>query len=60
MSDQPKPPAKKRKSQPDHSVWVKSQWVEAAGHGHGIYVVPIVVGIIAVIVLNLAALMWLR
>lgn len=60
MSDQPKLPAKKRKSQPDHSIWVKSQWVEAAGHGHGIYVVPIVVGIIALIVLNLAAIMWLR
>lgn len=60
MSDQPKPPAKKRKSQPHHSIWVKSQWVEASGHGHGIYVVPIVVGIIAVIVLNLAAIMWLR
>lgn len=58
MSEQPKLP--KKKSKTEHSIWVKSQWVEASGHGHGIYVVPIVVGIIAVIVLNLAAIMWLR
>lgn len=60
MSDQPRNPPRRRKPKSDHSVWVKSRWVEAAGHGHGIYVVPILVGIVALIVLNLAAIMWLR
>ncbi len=61
MSDLPKLPVRRRKpTPPDHAVWVKSRWVEAAGHGHGIYVVPILVGIVALIVLNLAAIMWLR
>ena len=58
MADTPKLPAPRRKRKPEHSVEFRSKWIEGAATGHGIFVLPVLTLIIAMIVLKLAAIMW--
>jgi len=48
MAD-PKLPAPKRKRGPDHSVSFRAWFIEGHASGNGIYVLPVIVIIIAVV-----------
>jgi hypothetical protein len=48
VTDQPKLPTR-RKRKPDHSVSFRAPWIEGHASGNGIYVLPVIVIIIAVI-----------
>ncbi|WP_199084533.1 hypothetical protein [Bosea sp. ASV33] len=58
MAAEPKPP-NRRKPKSEHFVQFRSKWIEGTATGYGIFVLPVLTGIIAIIVLNLAAIMWL-
>jgi hypothetical protein len=48
MSDQPKLPTR-RKRKADHSVSFRAWFVEGSASGNGIYVLPVIVLIVAVV-----------
>ncbi|WP_156396034.1 hypothetical protein [Bosea sp. Leaf344] len=58
MADTPKLPAPRRKSQALHTVQFRSKWIEGAASGHGIYILPIVTLIVALIVVSVPVIIW--
>lgn len=58
MSEKENKTTNKGTSEPDRSNWLKLQWRKAADHRNGTDLAPLVLGIIAIILLNLVMIAW--